>query len=406
MEKSQIIEICEQIVLGKMSNWISVPMNGKQRLQIHMWVEVYDELRTESEIVEGTEGLKRVGIFLNDKPGFEYNSSPSKPIQFTMTKERVDFFNKFSKLPIPTNSPEHLDYYINLMDKYYNARSTYTNFEHDMQKIGYSQLKSRINVVKSNIISSIKDNEDYKEFINPTNIIKPKYPVGYVGKSSIYNHTNSNQYFISIDIRSANWTCLKRFCKNFTGSWSEFASKFTMSKFLQNSKYFREYVFGELGSKKLEQFIPDFVFDIETIISTDLEEYRWSFVKKVSSTRDEIIYRFDLSNDLEDKHIMYEQIYNKICDIANLIDATNSTYRVELFLLKQLEPRDFFVKEIIKSNDANSPKIQFKQVPKHYICQAIKHYEGVPIELPDKKFMFENSICSFDDELEWNDKST
>lgn len=194
------------------------------------------------------------------------NSSNQEKL-FELDSEKVEFFNKFSKLPIPTNSPENLPYYLETLTGFCNT-SQYDNFVSDIKILGYSKIKNSINETKDKIITNIKSNEEYKNFLSSTK--SPAYPNDYVGKSSIYNSKHTNKYFLSIDIKSANWICLKRNTNSsFSGSWTDFVSKFTPSKFIQESKYFREFVFGELGSKKIDKFMSEIIYELEQLIKSN-----------------------------------------------------------------------------------------------------------------------------------------
>ena len=137
-----------------------------------------------------------------------------------LDSEKVEFFNKFSKLPIPTNSPENLPYYLETLTGFYNT-TQFENFISDINQLGYLKIKHSLNETKDKIISNIKSNEEYKKFLTTTKT--PLYPDNYVGKSSIYNSKHTNKHFLSIDIKSANWICLKRNTNNaYSGSWSDF----------------------------------------------------------------------------------------------------------------------------------------------------------------------------------------
>jgi hypothetical protein len=77
---------------------------------------------------------------------------------------------------------------------------------------------------------------------------------------------------------------------------------------------------------------------------------------------------------------------------------------VEQFKLKQFLPYDYYVKEITHSTDFvnrtnKTIQVQFKQTPKHHVCQAIRYYQREEPEQLDLKFMFENISCSFDTKL-------
>lgn len=387
MNTIEIKSICDKIISGEINYWISDPIDGKIRFEIHKYLDLIPELKSESIIVEGISGKKKIKISKNDltKNNLLTKLENMEEQSNELNSEKIEFFNKFSKLPIPTNSPENLSYYLENLTGFYNT-SQYNSFVTDIKMLGYSRIKNNINETKDKIIETIKSNEEYKKFLSSTKI--PSYPDGYVGKSSIYNSKYTDKYFLSIDIKSANWMCLKRNTNlSFNGSWTDFVGMFTQSKFIQESKYFREIVFGELGSKKIDKFMSEIIYELEEIIS---KSYFSTQLNKICCTRDEIIYEIIKPVDFD---------FVSFVENIKQIDPDFSIYRVESFYLRQLKPYDYFIKEIDKSNDPKSHKIQFKNIPKHFVLQVIKYYTKKPIDPLDKKFMFENFICSFDNEL-------
>ena len=391
MDKHEIKNICNKIILGEIEFWLSDPIDSSDRYLIHKQLDLIPELKSETIIIEGICGKKKIKIskkILSNKNYLSNENEQEKKI-FRLDPEQVEFFNKFSKLPIPTNSPENLQYYLNVLKKFYNTNQ-YDNFISDINQLGYSKIKNGIADTKNQIIEHIKLNEEYKNFLTSTK--DPSYPNNYVGKSSIYNSSNTNKYYLSIDVKSANWTCLKKNTNSaYTGNWTDFVSKFTPSKFIQESKYFREYVFGELGSKKIDKFMSEIIYELELLIKSNVNTL--DQINKIGCTRDEIIYEIIDPDNFD---------FDSIIDIVKITDPDFSIYRVETFYLRQLKPYDYFVKEISKSNDTKSHKVQLKQVPKHFVIQAVKHYTKKSIESTDKKFMFENFICSFDSELQFD----
>lgn len=60
-------------------------------------------------------------------------------------------------------------------------------------------------------------------------------------------------HFVSIDIRSANWTALKMFDKDeLPATWAEFCSSMNLPRVFAESKYCRQVVFGYISPKRLQ----------------------------------------------------------------------------------------------------------------------------------------------------------
>ena len=399
MTDTDIKNICDKIISGEIEFWISEPLDSSSRYQIHKQIDLIPEIITTTIIVGGINGKKKIKISpvrkLKPESNLESNleSKLESKLEFNLTVsiEMIEFFNKYSKLPIPINSPETIQYYLDTLSDFYNTKQ-YDNFISDVKVLGFNKIKNDISKVKNLIIQYINENGEYKKFLTLPKI--PSYPENYIGKSSIYNSKNANKNFLSIDIKSANWNCLKRNTNStYSGSWFDFVSNFTSSKFIQESKYFREVVFGDLGSKKIDKFMGEMIYELEQLIGSDLSISQQ--IKKISCTRDEIIYEIIDLNNFD---------FDKLTNLVKTIDLDFSIYRIETFNLVQLKPFDYFVKNIIESNDPKSNKVQFKQVPKHFVLQSIKFYTNKSINPLDKKFMFENMICSFDSDLLFDSK--
>lgn len=395
IEEQGIKQICQDILDGKIEYWISEPIDGSQRYQIHNMVETIEEfndLVTRTICVEGICGKKKIMI---EKKVSDNNICDKINIHQIneITTEQIDLFVKYSKIPIPINLPEHINYYISLLFPYYDT-TMHKYFISDINKLGFHKIKVDIPFVKNKVINKLKSNTQYQNFLSSNTII-PKYPKDFITQSkSVYNSTNVGKNLISIDIKSANWTCYKKITQmDMNVQWYDMINEFTPSKFICKSKYLREVIFGEMNSKKLIKFAGDFLFDLDQVISLQYPD-----MKKITCLTDEIIYELT-----DDDVFNFDDFISKIKVVD---DNFNSIYRVEQFKLKQILPYDYYVKEITQSSEfvdcKNKPvpiQVQFKQIPKYYVCQAIRHYQNEKTEQLDLKFMFENISCSFDTKL-------
>ena len=373
-------DICDKILSGEIESYTTEPIGNLDRFQIHEYVETNTNLITQTIVINGMNGKKKLMIKKKDLTEFSI-------IDLKLNVEQVEFFIKYSKLPIPINSPEHIEYYISLLKPYYKTLQ-YADFLSDISAYGFTEIKSDCARLKNKIIELFKSNNKFEQFIIDKS--NPIYPSDWITKSNIYNQTNLSSHLLSIDIKSANWTCIKKICGfDNNETWENIVSKFTLSKFLQKSKYLREFIFGELGSKKLYKFIGEFVFLLDKEIKSN-QEFS-SNLNQIACNMDEIVYRIINPNIFN--------FNNFICTIINKLDPYNQIYRVEQFVLKKLSPYDYWIKEITYSNETEIKPIQFKQVPKHFICQIIKHFTNEKVNELDKKFMFENFVCTFDNEL-------
>lgn len=396
--------ILKSIVSEKIESWTTEPIDNTQRYQIHKFVESYNS-NTNNQIdsltskIPGIQGKKIIKIY--KKKIQEANNLEKKITKQTdnlstnLSVEMIELFIKYSKLPIPTNSPDYLEYYLNLYKEYYNT-SQYKLYIDDIKTLGYQRIKSDITKVKNEIIKLIKSNEKYNNFLLDNKLV-PAYPENFIGKNLIYNNNFIGKNLISIDIKSANWTCLKRICSGFIVNdnnidlWENLVGLYSPSKFLAKSKYLREVIFGELNSKKITKFIGEMLYEFENQIINTNPILKNNLTRVVCNT-DEIIYEIQQPGLFDFEYFIKQ---------AKKIDPKLTIYRIEKFSLNKLNPYDYFIKQIFNSNEQNVFPHQIKQVPKHFVCQIIKFNNKEPIEEPDLKFMFENIICTFDKPLEF-----
>lgn len=104
------------------------------------------------------------------------------------------------------------------------------------------------------------------------------------------------QKYISVDINSANWYVLKTYDPDWINelgnSWEEFLSKFDIHPVFNNSKQFRQFIFGHLNPKKqikvqrlvIEKFIKD--LDLKNL-------------KIICIRQDEVIFSFENWSDVD-----------------------------------------------------------------------------------------------------------
>jgi len=237
-------------------------------------------------------------------------------------------FCKLFEINIPEYS--QFEYYIDQLsklDKYKNIKELVEKFrtlESEIDDIYQFKVK------KSNdIIEFIKTTRAFSE-LNDDNLI-PDYPTT---KNFVYDESKR---YLSIDIKQANWTILKRYDPDFLNelgnSYFELLDKFGLPEIFQHSKTFRQFIFGNLNPKrqiKAQRVIIEEI--IQKLKSYDLEV---ACIK-----HDEIIYVVD--DDITLENILSEIDYNifkiKIYRVERVEDFRINSYydQSENFLHKEL----------------------------------------------------------------------
>jgi len=343
---------------GEMESYTTFPLNANQRLEVHKLVESFCNLRSISSPVLGSQH-KNIKIVRNEKGQKE----------FELTSDAIKFFSLYARVPLPNCDLRFLDYYLKELDPYFDCVRLFSLFNNELKKKQLHELKSEATQVRRKIIDHIKSSEEFSKFVE----MNIDIPTGILTKNKLYHQQHAGQYFVSIDVRSANYRVLKKFCPNLANTeWKEFISKFTNTQFIIESKYFREVIFGELGHSKITKLPLIFVDNVGRMIESDPNLV--GKMEKVFCSDDEIVYKVKKEFDTN--------ILEK-----NIEELLPGHFRVEKYKLSQIGQFTYFVREFAEKKD-------FKNVPKKFIMQCVKYYKHRPITEVDRKFEDEDGLLA------------
>jgi len=160
-------------------------------------------------------------------------------------KAHKRFVKDFS-LPIQILQNPYFEYYKNLYDNVYNSNEKYKLFQNTVNTLGsIEQFFSKTKRVMDSIIDEISILEVYKKF--NTDILEDYNVKLNIPKQDIYNQSNDGRYFLSIDLKKANYNALKFYDKGLvldTNNYNEFISKYTDLEYIKQSKYIRQVIYG------------------------------------------------------------------------------------------------------------------------------------------------------------------
>lgn len=180
----------------------------------------------------------------------------------------------------------------------------------------YIDLESKVDSVldykisKSNeIIEYLKETRSYSEMCLD-NFLKD-YPM----KQFTYLE---GQYYLSIDINSANWLAVKKyeppFLDELGATYSDLLDKFNVHESMKRSKQFRQYIFGNLNPKRQTKVQ-------RSIIEDFINKYNYLNIDIAGIKQDEVIY-----------------IFNSIDDVKELIkDLDTNTFKYKIFKVEKKE---------------------------------------------------------------------
>lgn len=359
---------------SKKSDYIkldTLSLSSQERLEIHSYCQ-NKGLKTES-INMG------IGKIINVY-SLEYikNNKNNPHFNKALNDIQIKFFCKNMNLPIPWCSVNTIDYYLEVLDKYYdNCIEKFELFKEE-NKNGID-ISQEMKIVTTKVVNYLKTCIE-KRNIKEHELLK-NLKSGDKHKSPIYNGNNYGKNFVSFDIKKANFTSLRYFFpeifnpditnleykpdSNKLCSWYEFISQFTKSEFIRNCKRTREVIFGMSGFSKLVARLQEHIINEFYLYLCKNSKY-FAKTKFCYKKGDELI--FELPNNIEN---INNNLIKEINELTQNYPNFDETFHLEIFELIKIEKTKFCYKKFY-----NSSKIVFRMVPKNYLIQVIKHIEN------------------------------
>lgn len=217
-----------------------------------------------------------------------------------MTNEKIlSFRRRFVKdfnLPINIIDSPYFEYYMDRYDFFpsddYFACCDIINKEFNGS---INEWLEHYAQVRDNIITTIENSEAYKQF-NNVDMKKWEHPVFSVGDYNIYNCTNVGKFFISIDLKKANFQTLKWFNKDIVlgaDTYEELMEKFGGDDYFKKSKYTRQVIFGKLNPKRTIYFEKYLIGTIFSHPENHLFRYLYDNTNLITVKSDEIVFEID-----------------------------------------------------------------------------------------------------------------
>lgn len=311
-------------------------------------------------------------------------------------KELANRFVKDYNLPIQITDEKYFFYFLDLYEKGFESKTKYFSLLDEIVK----KYDSNPNVflefyykTRNEIIETIEQSEAYKKF-NTMDMSSFKVIKNYnLPKKDIFNVTNLHKTLLSIDLSKANFQALRFADKDIvlgTNTYDELISKFTDSKYILDSKYLRQVIFGKLNPSRhisVEKYIM-------SLIMTQIErDFYFEKLIPISMSNDEIV--FDAS------HLTggFEEYTTRLTEyISNTVSGIKA--KVTIFNLDGIK----FVNETSKQentffqvNNLVTMKSSLKTVPITYHAQIYSFLNGFENLEENKLFLYDNNIAKFQD---------
>ena len=302
-----------------------------------------------------------------------------------MSSDKIKaYFVKDYALPIHILEEPYFSYFLELYEPLFECKSKYKMLLQAIENYGSEKnFIQKYHQIQEDIIKNIKETSAFEKYIN---LELDQYP--YLGsqwhkKARVYRTENHNKQFISLDLIKANYFVMQFVDPNLvlnTKTYSELIGTFSDEPYFQNSKYFRQVIFGNLSPKRQQHIQKHIMGQIDQKIIEKCEiEADWIDC----STADELTIQIPSKID---SNTLVEQINSTI---KSDLKQFQHMIRIENYSLKQIKESNFYIKH------HKNGQIQFKNVPKVYFAQCYKYYTRQPIEDWDLVFQYENHLAKF-----------
>jgi hypothetical protein len=298
-------------------------------------------------------------------------------------------------LPIQIIDDETFKYWIVLYENDYQSETLWNELWEEIDKEYNGDVSKFLDAyyeVRDNVIKTVTESEAFKKF-NESDFswCKVESPLNPKHKE-LYNAENIGKRFLSFDLVKSNIQALNYADKEIlmnSLAYEDFIGKFTDSRYIAKSKYFRQVVFGQMNPKRhitIAKYLISKVYELlreNKIIDWDL----------VCVSSDEIVFEVPVGTMIEQMgKIMGEAmklVHSKLGLIVRCTDFRLSGYNLRTDGCKSV--CNFYLKW------GGNVGWELKGVPLQYYSIVYKLMKNKEIGLYDKVFQWERCKCVFDE---------
>lgn len=276
---------------------------------------------------------------------------------------------------------------LKLYDRFYRTLSKWDLFRRCLEKYNCEQdYFEDYNRIKDAAITDIKNSEGYRKF-NEIVFEKEEGDIKVYPKTDIMKTYNDGKFFISVDMKQANFNALRYFSPdifNNKPTWELFISQYTDNKHIIASKYIRQVILGNCNCKKninFEKRIMDRVaYRVKKANIPNIEMY--------SCLNDEIIYQVN-----EWEHEKAYSIYNDILKIME--EYFNSIpFKVDYFKLCKIDGcKNGYYKSFLFGGSENV--LELKGLDSETLPFVLRKFYCEEIQEDDKVFYHNGMLAKF-----------
>jgi hypothetical protein len=305
-------------------------------------------------------------------------SYTKKPTEADMKSLIKDF-----ALPIPISKEPYFSYFVDLYDSFLQTKKKYELLVDAINhpEIGSKTIKSYALTLADRIGNAIKGSPGFETF-KDSKLYTAKN--GVSKSSDIYVKCKEERVYISIDIRTANFTAMKFFDPLLvldSDTWNDLIRKFTSIEYFIQSKHFRQIVFGRIGPAMKR------INSIQRYLTAELSSKLKDQVVIEHVSDDEII----INSTIE----MFEKDMQLCQSIIETLPENMQVWKIIPFSLVQLGKSEAVIKRNLLTNAT-----EIRHINKDLYAQCFRYYNGQDMTPSDLKFTSQHGfLCSFDEHL-------
>lgn len=291
-------------------------------------------------------------------------------------------FVKDRGLPIQVVQDPYFDYFIDLYTPLFpGLKDWVAYFEGCVGACGGEEgYFSTDKFLKNKVIDHIKSSPVFQAFNNSS---LEEFEQHDQKKYNLYVPENNGKDFISIDLVKGNFRVLRLMAPGTFGhaeTYEEFMGDFTPLHHFLSSKHIRQYIFGNVNTKKQIRVMKYIMSEIVKVLE---KEFGPGMILGVS--HDEIIIP-GVPGDLL-------RVSEAIKDIEKrfFISSSYPLVRFDYFSLRKIG--DYYVKAM------RDGTIDFKSVPVCFMAQVYKRFLGLSVNPFDLAFINEGKLAVFAETL-------
>lgn len=318
-------------------------------------------------------------------------------------RELAKRFVKDYNFPIPIINEEYFFYYLNLYEEDYGSLTKYKKLMELIDSKYNGDIESFLSNyydIRDNIITTVLNNDSFKKFNTMDMGVYAIKDKPNITSNNIYNQENIGKFFISIDLKKANFQTLRNIDKNIVfgaDTYEDFISKFTDLEYVKESKYTREVVFGKLNPKRHITAEKYFICNLYKKI---VETHPYLDGCAVSLANDEIIFNvnFLFYNDKFTCFAFRKQIEEIAMDMG--FEVHVDFFHLKGYNLVFKESRSVRKTFYIKDYFCTDGKFKLIAAPLPYHSMIYKLYKKLPLEEIDYHFDYEGMNAKFCEEFD------